>query len=148
MKCLACGNSETKVIDSRTTEENLTIRRRRECEYCGHRFTTFERTDVSDFIVIKKDGSKQYYDREKLKRNILLSVGKRPVELDVIDAMLTKLEITRYSSGKEISSRQIGDDVLEQLKDIDEVAYVRFGSVYKEFDGIQDFQQFMGCKVE
>ncbi len=107
MKCLQCGNHETKVVDSRTTEDNLAIRRRRECEYCSNRFTTFERIDLSDFMVIKKDGSKEYYDRSKLKRNILLSCAKRQIPLEKIDEMLTHLETERYSRGKEISSRQI-----------------------------------------
>ncbi|MEY3197992.1 MAG: hypothetical protein RL023_888 [Candidatus Parcubacteria bacterium] len=99
-------------------------------------------------MVIKKDGSKEYYDRNKLKRNILLSSAKRQIPLEKIDEMLTQLETERYGRGKEISSRQIGDDVLEKLKDIDQVTYVRFASVYKEFDGIEDFQRFIGCKVE
>jgi transcriptional repressor NrdR len=99
-------------------------------------------------MVIKKDGSKEYYDRNKLKRNILLSSAKRQIPLEKIDETLTQLETERYGRGKEISSRQIGDDVLAKLKDIDQVTYVRFASVYKEFDGIEDFQRFIGCKVE
>jgi transcriptional repressor NrdR len=99
-------------------------------------------------MVIKKDGSKEYYDRSKLKRNILLSSAKRAIPLEKVEEMLTQLEIEWYGRGKEISSAQIGDDVLEKLKDIDQVTYVRFASVYKQFDGIEDFQRFIGCKVE
>lgn len=148
MKCPKCGNLETKVVDSRIADDNTAIRRRRECDYCNMRFTTFERIEVTDLVVIKKDTSKELYDRVKLKRAIMLAFAKRDLSQEIIDELLFRLESKRSGEGKEIASAKIGEDVLMELKDVDQVAYVRFASVYREFDSIQDFQQFIGCKVE
>jgi transcriptional repressor NrdR len=132
------------VIDSRIVDNGQTIRRRRECEFCGFRFTTFERVGITDLLVIKKDGSKEMYDRLKLKRAILLSFAKTDSKNEEIEDMLNILEIQRQSQGNEISSQQIGDDVLNLLRQDYPVPYVRFASVYKSFEGLEDFKRLIG----
>jgi transcriptional repressor NrdR len=132
------------VIDSRIIDNGQTIRRRRECEFCGFRFTTFERVGITDLLVIKKDGSKEMYDRLKLKRAILLSFAKTDSKNEEIENMLNILEIKRQSQGNEITSQQIGDDVLDLLKQDYPVPYVRFASVYKSFEGLEDFKMLIG----
>ncbi len=134
---------ETKVIDSRTIDEWQAIRRRRECEYCGHRFTTFEKKEVTELTVIKKDWTKEMYDRQKLKKAIILSFAKRKYNTEEISNMITNLENKRSQQGTEITSKKIGTDVLSAIKDIDLVAYVRFASVYNSFETTQDFQQLL-----
>ncbi|MDR2541499.1 MAG: transcriptional regulator NrdR [Candidatus Peribacteria bacterium] len=132
------------MIDSRIVDNGQTIRRRRECEFCGFRFTTFERVGITDLLVIKKDGSKEMYDRLKLKRAILLSFAKTDSKNEEIEDMLNILEIQRQSQGNEISSQQIGDDVLNLLRQDYPVPYVRFASVYKSFEGLEDFKRLIG----
>ncbi|MDR0861086.1 MAG: transcriptional regulator NrdR [Candidatus Peribacteria bacterium] len=132
------------MIDSRIIDNGQTIRRRRECEFCGFRFTTFERVGITDLLVIKKDGSKEMYDRLKLKRAILLSFAKTDSKNEEIENMLNILEIKRQSQGNEITSQQIGDDVLDLLKQDYPVPYVRFASVYKSFEGLEDFKMLIG----
>ena len=143
MKCGKCKNLDTKVIDSRIIENGQVIRRRRECEFCNFRFTTFERVGVTDLMVIKKDGGKEMYDRLKLKRAILLAFAKTDVKNEDIDDILNNLEIKWQSQGNEIPSQQIWDDVLELLKKDHPVPYVRFASVYKSFWGLGDFITFL-----
>ncbi|HZJ68936.1 MAG TPA: transcriptional regulator NrdR [Candidatus Eisenbacteria bacterium] len=140
MKCPYCGYPEDRVSDSRPINDGESIRRRRECLKCKQRFTTYEKVEYVNLVVIKKDGSRQPFDRDKLIKGILKSCIKRPVTLDQIENIVTQIE-TRNSNllSKEISSTEIGEQVMAQLKDIDEVAYIRFASVYKEFDGLQSF---------
>jgi transcriptional repressor NrdR len=130
---------DTKVVDSRVIEEGQTIRRRRECEFCAHRFTTFEKRGYTELLVIKRDGSKEMYDRQKLKKAILLAFAKRSFEKEVIETLLNNLEMEWIAESAEISSQKIGEDVLRVLKEVDPVAFVRFASVYRSFDGFEDF---------
>jgi len=134
---------DTKVIDSRIIDNWQTIRRRRECEFCGYRFTTFERVWATELMVIKKDGSKEMYDRSKLKKAILLAFAKTDFSNDEIENLLNTLEIKRQSQWSEIPSSTIWDDVLELLKDDYPVPYVRFSSVYKSFASLDDFKQII-----
>ncbi len=143
MKCGKCQNSDTKVVDSRIVDNWQTIRRRRECEVCGYRFTTFERVWMTELMVIKKDGSKEMYDRSKLKKAILLAFAKTDFTNEEIENLLNILEIKRQSEWSEIHSSVIWDDVLELLKDKYPVPYVRFSSVYKSFDSLDDFKQLI-----
>jgi len=139
MKCPKCQNMDTKVVDSRVIEAWQAIRRRRECEFCTHRFTTFERRGYTELLVIKKDGSKEMYDRQKLKKAILLAFAKRSFEKEQIETLLNNLEMQWLSENTEIKSSQIGEDVLRVLKEFDPVAFVRFASVYRSFNGFEDF---------
>ena len=143
MKCPKCQNLETKVIDSRVIDDWQTIRRRRECEFCNNRFTTFERREFTDLTVVKKDGKKELYDRQKIKRALMLSLAKREYDSEKIEDILNNLESQRTSEWDEISSQKIGDDILEVLKELDPVAYIRFASVYKSFDNLEDFRKFI-----
>lgn len=142
MRCLYCGHLESKVVDSRSAEDGTAIRRRRECLQCGKRFTTYEKIESVPIIVIKRDGSRQSFDREKLQRGILSSCASRPVPLRSIDNMLDEIEAEIHNSlAREVSSEKIGEMVMERLREIDEVAYVRFASVYKKFKDIETFQK-------
>ncbi len=144
MKCVKCNNLDTKVVDSRIIDDGQTIRRRRECEFCGYRFTTFERVGVTDLMVIKKDGSKEMYDHAKLKKAILLAFAKTDFTNDEIENLLNILEIKWQSQWSEVPSSVIWDDVLELLKDDYPVPYVRFSSVYKSFASLDDFKKLIG----
>jgi len=143
MKCPACGNMETKVVDSRVVEDGKTIRRRRSCEYCEHRFSTWERVVVTDLLVLKKDGSKELYDRDKLKRALIIAFGKKDFSLEKIDSIILKLEAKWSGKTKEITSVKIWEDLLMALREESEVAYVRFASVFMEFDGLKDFNKIL-----
>ena len=143
MKCPKCQNMDTKVIDSRMIEDGQSIRRRRECEFCNNRFTTFERKGFTELMVIKKDGSKEMYDRQKLKRALMLACVKRKIEKEEIENIINNLEAERSTDKNEISSKQIGDDILRTLKTIDPVAYIRFASVYKSFTNLEDFRKYV-----
>ena len=143
MKCGKCNNPDTKVVDSRIIDNWQTIRRRRECEVCGYRFTTFERVWMTELMVIKKDWSKEMYDRSKLKKAILLAFAKTDFTNEDIENLLNTLEIKWQSEGSEIQSSVIWDDVLELLKDKYPVPYVRFSSVYKSFASLDDFKQLI-----
>ena len=138
---------ESRVIDSRVVDQSRSIRRRRECEFCDHRFTTIERLVVTDLVVVKKDWSKQLYDRDKLKRALVIAFGKRDFSLEKIEWIIAHLESKWAGKWKEIASTQIGQDILETLKDKHEVAYVRFASVFMEFGGINDFAGFIWCRI-
>ena len=134
MKCPYCKHTESKVIDSRPTVDGESIRRRRTCQKCGKRFTTYETIETSSLMVIKKDGSRQQYDREKLMRGIVKACQKRPVTKAQMDALLSDIEQKLYSRMEnEVSSMTIGEMVVERLVDIDEVAYIRFAAVYRDF---------------
>lgn len=143
MKCPKCKNMDSKVVDSRMIEEGTIIRRRRECERCAYRFTTFERIGLTELVVIKRDGTKELYDRAKLRKAVMLAFAKRPLNAEVIDLMINNLEISWQNAGSEVSSQKIGDDILSALKEIDPVVYVRFASVYQSFENFSDFKQFI-----
>lgn len=140
MRCPFCGHDEDKVIDSRPSDEGAAIRRRRECIACGSRFTTYEKIENLPLLVIKKDGTREPFDREKLISGLMKSCQKRPVSTDQIEALVASIETqTQNSLKREISSREIGEMVMEGLKKIDEVAYVRFASVYRQFKDVNSF---------
>lgn len=141
MICPKCKHKDTRVLDSRDTNQQREIRRRRKCEKCHHRFTTFERVESTSFIVIKKDESRQTYDREKLERGIWRACEKRPVTKEQVDKMMNQLEEEWALMGKEIPSKTIGEGVMERLKKLDEVAYIRFASVYRHFRDIETFRK-------
>lgn len=142
MKCPKCWNFDTKVLDSRVVQEGNAIRRRRECEYCEHRFTTFERRGITDLVVIKKDGSRELYDRTKITKALLLAYAKRNIAMDKLEEITSALEI-QWSAEWEISSVKIWEDILAALKTEDPVAYIRFASVYMNFHSREDFQHLM-----
>ena len=140
MRCQYCGYLDSRVIDSRPTEEGSSIRRRRECLRCGRRFTTYEKIETSPVMVVKKDLSREPFNPEKIKKGLLLACQKRPVSMKDIDAVVEKVEKLVHSAGEEeFSSRRIGEAVMEELKTLDEVAYVRFASVYRQFTDVSSF---------
>ena len=140
MKCPFCGYEESKVIDSRPTDEGQRIRRRRECLECGKRFTTYEIIESLPIIVIKKDKSRETFNRNKLMTGLLRACEKRPVSIDMLDDIIDEIEvIIQNSLDREVSSEKIGELVMEKLKKVDEVAYVRFASVYRQFKDINTF---------
>ncbi|MCI6245598.1 MAG: transcriptional regulator NrdR [Eubacterium sp.] len=140
MKCPFCGCDESKVIDSRPTDENERIRRRRECIECGKRFTTYEVIEDVPIIVIKKDKSREVFDRNKVLKGMLRACEKRPVTSTELESAISEIEATLQSAtDREVTSVRIGELIMEKLRDIDEVAYVRFASVYKEFDSASSF---------
>lgn len=142
MKCPFCSYEESKVIDSRPTDEGQRIRRRRECLNCGKRFTTYEIIESLPIIVIKKDKSRETFNRDKLMTGLLRACEKRPVSIDTLDKMIDEIETTLQNSlDREVSSEKIGQLVMEKLKKIDEVAYVRFASVYRQFKDINTFMR-------
>jgi len=146
MRCIYCGHLESKVVDSRAAEDGTairrSIRRRRLCDACGRRFTTYEKIENVPIIVIKRNGSRQSFDRDKLQKGILSSCANRPVPLKVIDDMLDDIEAEIHNSlAREVSSDKIGEMVMERLRVIDEVSYVRFASVYKKFQDIETFKK-------
>lgn len=140
MKCSNCQYKSTKVLDSRPIEEGRSIRRRRECEHCGFRFTTFERIEEVPLRVIKKDGVRQEYSREKLIRGLIKACEKRPVSMETIETLVLEVEKEIRNQGvSEVESKEIGEMVMDRLSHIDEVAYVRFASVYRQFKDISVF---------
>lgn len=148
MRCPKCKNLDTKVIDSRMTEDGQSIRRRRECEKCEARFTTFERLEFINFQVTKSTGEKDLYDRTKVQRSILMAFNKRNMDHNQIEQVINELENEWASNKKGITSKRIGKDILHRLKDIDDVAYTRFASVYHNFDTAQDFVNFIKSELE
>ena len=144
MRCPFCGHEETQVKDSRPTEDNSSIRRRRQCPACGARFTTFERVQLRELMVIKKDNTRTVFDREKLVRSINISCRKRPVNRDKIELITNSIQRRLESSGEtEIPTKVIGELVMDALKELDRVAYLRFASVYKDFQETDDFRKFI-----
>ncbi len=145
MRCPFCSNDDTQVKDSRPTEDNTAIRRRRFCPACASRFTTFERVQLRELTVLKTGGQRVLFDRDKLERSILVATRKRPVDPDRIDRMINAIVRQLESSGaSEIPSKEIGGLVMEALANLDQVAYVRFASVYRNFREAKDFQDFIG----
>ena len=140
MKCPYCGHPESKVIDSRPADEGASIRRRRECESCGKRFTTYEKVERLPLMVVKKDKTRELFNREKLLSGVMKSCEKRPVSAVQLEKMVDDIESVIYNSlEREVTSEQLGEMVMEHLKDIDQVSYVRFASVYREFKDIDTF---------
>lgn len=145
MRCPYCGCADTQVKDSRPTEDGSSIRRRRNCSDCGGRFTTFERVQLRELTVVKKTGKRASFDRDKLARSIHTALRKRQVDPDRVERMLTGIVRQLESQGEgDIETSEIGRLVMEGLKNIDEVAYVRFASVYKDFQEVRDFEGFLG----
>lgn len=142
MKCMYCGYLESKVIDSRSTDEGTTIRRRRECLNCGKRFTTYEKIEFLPIVVIKKDKTRQTFDRAKLLNGLIRACEKRPVSMSDMEKVADEIEITLHNSmEREVSSEKIGEMIMEHLRQLDEVAYVRFASVYKQFKDLDTFRE-------
>ncbi|MBR0084928.1 MAG: transcriptional repressor NrdR [Lachnospiraceae bacterium] len=140
MKCPFCNEPDTKVIDSRPSEDKTSIRRRRKCEKCGKRFTTYEKIETIPMIVIKKDNNREPYDRGKIEKGILRACHKRPISAESISRTVDKIETEILSrEEKEISAADIGEIVMDNLKELDQVAYVRFASVYREFKDVNTF---------
>ena len=145
MRCPYCNELDTQVKDSRPTEDNAVIRRRRSCPQCAARFTTFERVQLRDLMVKKRDGKKVEFDRDKLARSVMIAFRKRPVETERVEKMITGIVRRLESSGEsEILSSDIGEMVMDTLSEIDQVAYVRFASVYRNFREARDFEKFVG----
>jgi transcriptional repressor NrdR len=144
MKCPFCGEVDSQVLESRTVEEGESIRRRRECSKCRKRFTTLEKVKGSVLWVIKKDGRREVFEKDKIKRGVLRAIEKRPVSLDLVDDIVDQVEMEMLRSEKqEVSSRAIGNAILKRLKKIDKVAWLRFASVYLEFTDLGDFEKLI-----
>ena len=144
MRCPFCGNAETQVKDSRATEDNSAIRRRRACPDCGGRFTTFERIQLRELMVLKRSGRRTPFDRDKLARSVQVALRKRPVDVERIERMVSGIVRQLESLGEsEIKSEQIGQLVMEGLRNLDDVAYVRFASVYRNFREAKDFEEII-----
>ena len=149
MKCPNCGCSDSKVLDSRSTEEGVAIRRRRECSECQKRFTTYERVEEIPLMVVKKDGSRQVFDRTKILNGIVRACEKRPVSLSQMEKTVNEVELALSNQNiNEVNSDQIGTLVMEKLKDLDEVAYVRFASVYRQFGDIGAFMEELKSMIK
>ena len=149
MRCPFCGHEDTQVKDSRPTEDNASIRRRRSCPECGARWTTFERVQLRELTVTKKEGKKEPFDRDKLKRSLKLALQKRPVEDEQIERIVNSIQRRLESLGEnELPSKVIGEIVMDVLHDLDQVAYVRFASVYRNFREAKDFEAFIGTLSE
>ena len=145
MRCPFCGHDDTQVKDSRPADDNAAIRRRRSCGNCGQRFTTVERVQLRELTVAKADGRRVPFDRDKLARSVRIALRKRPVEDERIERMVSQIVRQLESSGdNEVTSHRIGEHVMETLKEVDAVAYVRFASVYRDFREARDFEAFLG----
>lgn len=140
MKCPFCGDDNTRVIDSRPADDNSSIRRRRECDDCGKRFTTYEKVETIPLIIIKKDKTRETYDRSKIESGVIKSCHKRPISIEEIENCVDRIETKIFNlEHKEIDSTAIGEIVMDELRNLDEVAYVRFASVYREFKDVNIF---------
>jgi transcriptional repressor NrdR len=149
LRCPFCGHEDSQVKDSRPTEDGAAIRRRRQCEGCAARFTTFERIQLRDLVVLKSDDRREPFDREKLMRSISVATRKRPIDPVRIEKLVSGIQRQLETSGDpEIRAQQIGEMVMEGLKGLDSVAYIRFASVYKDFTEAKDFEEFAGSVSE
>lgn len=149
MRCPFCLHEDSQVKDSRPTEDNSAIRRRRQCEGCGARFTTFERIQLRDLTVIKSEGKREPFEREKLERSLSVACRKRPVDASQIEKLASGIQRQLETLGEsEIESKRIGEFVMDGLKALDSVAYIRFASVYKDFSEARDFEDFAGSVAE
>ena len=145
MRCPFCAHEDTQVKDSRPTEDNAVIRRRRSCPACNARFTTFERVQLRDLTILKSSGKRETFDRDKLKRSVSIALRKRPVDDDRLERMISSLVRQLEASGQtEFPSDRLGEMVMAMLADLDQVAYVRFASVYRDFREARDFEEFVG----
>ena len=147
MKCIYCGYRESKVVDSRATEEINSIRRRRECLNCGRRFTTYETVETAPILVVKADGSRQPFDASKIKKGVIKACEKRPISIEQINELVSDIEkqINSNMVG-EVASKTIGEMIVERLKNLDEIAYVRFACVYKKFEDAEALKKFIDKK--
>ena len=144
MRCPFCGHEESQVVETRVPDEADVIRRRRRCQRCDKRFTTYERAEISLPTVVKKDGSRTEFDVQKIRSSMMLALRKRPVSVEQIDAALDTIQETLVSTaGKEVTSARLGELVMRELKKIDKVAYVRFASVYRSFEDVDEFQRLI-----
>lgn len=149
MKCPFCNQENTRVIDSRPAEDNSSIRRRRLCDGCGKRFTTYEKVETIPLIVIKKDNNRETYDRAKIEAGVLRACHKRPISVEDINALIDKVEQELFNKEeREIPSKLIGEMIMNRLKDLDSVAYVRFASVYREFKDVNTFMDELKKMLE
>ncbi len=149
MRCPYCAEADSQVKDSRPTDDGASIRRRRQCEGCGARFTTFERVQLRELVVLKKEGKRESFDRSKLERSVAIATRKRPVEAARIERMLSGIQRQlETSSDGEVDAARIGELVMAGLKGIDSVAYIRFASVYKDFGEAKDFEEFAGSVTQ
>ncbi len=149
MRCPFCGHDDSQVKDSRPTEDNSAIRRRRQCEGCGARFTTFERIQLRDLTVVKSEGKREPFEREKLERSLVVACRKRPVDASQIEKLASGIQRQLETLGEsEVDSKRIGEFVMDGLKALDSVAYIRFASVYKDFSEARDFEDFAGSVAE
>ena len=149
MRCPFCGHEDSQVKDSRPTEDSAAIRRRRQCEGCAARFTTFERIQLRDLYVVKSENKKEPFDREKLLRSVSIAARKRPIEAVRLEKLVSSIQRQLETQGEnEIPSKRIGELVMEGLKEMDSVAYIRFASVYKDFREARDFEEFAGNVTE
>jgi transcriptional repressor NrdR len=149
MRCPFCANEDSQVKDSRPTEDGAAIRRRRQCESCGARFTTFERTQLRELTVLKSEGRREPFEREKLERSLAIACRKRPVDNARIEKLATSIQRQLETLGEnEIDAQRIGEFVMDGLKTVDTVAYIRFASVYKDFTEAKDFEDFAGTVAE
>jgi len=145
MRCPFCNNDDSQVKDSRPTEDNAAIRRRRHCVSCGARFTTFERVQLRELIVVRSDGNKEPFDREKLARSVHISLRKRPVDVEKVERVISGIVRQLESAGEsEIPTGMVGQKIMDALHSLDQVAYVRFASVYRDFREASDFEDFIG----
>jgi transcriptional repressor NrdR len=145
MRCPFCAHEDSQVKDSRPSEDGAAIRRRRQCEACGARFTTFERVQLRDLIVVKKNGEREPFDREKLARSMAIACRKRDIPADRIDRLISSIQRQLETRGDEVTTSQIGEAVMDGLKALDHVAYIRFASVYKDFSEPGDFAEIAGA---
>tara|TARA_B100001540_G_scaffold200264_1_gene176404 strand:- start:595 stop:1047 length:453 start_codon:yes stop_codon:yes gene_type:complete len=144
MRCPFCSNEDSQVKDSRHTEDNTAVRRRRVCDQCGSRFTTFERIQLRDLIVVKSNGTKETFDRDKMFRSLSLALRKRNIDQDKIEKIVSAIARRLENSGEtEIKTSLVGEYIMEALSNLDQVAYVRFASVYKNFREVKDFEDFL-----
>ena len=145
MRCPFCAHEDSQVKDSRPSEDGAAIRRRRQCEACGARFTTFERVQLRDLVVVKKDGKREPFDRAKLERSIAIACRKRDIPAERIERLITSIQRQLETRGDEVSTAQIGEAIMDGLKALDHVAYIRFASVYKDFSEPGDFAEIAGA---
>ena len=152
MRCPYCSNQDTQVKDSRPTEDNTSIRRRRFCPQCAARFTTFERVQLRDLVVLKSDGKREPFDRDKVLKSMSVALRKRPISEDQVERMVNSIVRRLETSGEgEVVTKQIGEAVMDSLAELDQIAYVRYASVYKDFREVSDFNEFLsdiGDRVE
>jgi len=148
MICPRCKSPDTSVIDSRVSDEGRSVRRRRECTKCEYRSTKFESQELTSLIVVKRDGTREPYEREKIQRGIWLACTKRPVTQQQVDALLSHLEERWAASQEEVKSSDIGNDVMRELKKLDQVAYIRFASIHREFKDVEEFKEEVGKLFE